>query len=256
MRPAWYSVRALLVAFVCIGLYGAYEVLEAPGNQIWGHTLVHGPTDRRVVALTFDDGPNPPYTNRILDVLRATHVHATFFVVGRAAAAYPAVIRRIVREGNVVANHTWDHAHLYMQTRAQMRRELTRTSDLLYRICGVRTRLMRPPFGARDFAVLDEARKEGYTVVMWSVPLPADWEQPGDWTIVSRVVTHVHDGSIIVLHDGNEGLLCGTDGIPAQACNREQDVAATREIIRILRGRGYRFVTIPQLLALMRTADR
>jgi peptidoglycan/xylan/chitin deacetylase (PgdA/CDA1 family) len=256
LRPARHFLRALCAAFVCIGLYAGYEVLEAPGNQIWGHTLVHGPTDRRVVALTFDDGPNPPYTDRILDVLRAEHVQATFFVVGRAAAAYPAVIRRIVREGNVLANHTWDHAHLYMQSRAQMRGELTRTSNLLYRISGVRTHLMRPPFGARDFAVLDEAHREGYTVVMWSVPLPQDWEQPGDRTIVARVVAHVHDGSIIVLHDGNEGVICGPGGAPARVCDRAQDVGATREIIRTLRARGYRFVTIPQLLALGRGSRR
>jgi peptidoglycan/xylan/chitin deacetylase (PgdA/CDA1 family) len=238
------------VALVCIAAYAAYEVLEEPRSQLWGHTLVHGPANRRVVALTFDDGPNPPYTDRILAVLRQEHVHATFFVVGRAAQAYPAEIRRMVLDGDAIGNHTWDHAHLYLQTREQMRWELTRTSDVLYRIAHVRTHLMRPPFGARDFAVINEAHREGYTVVMWSAPLPKDWEQPGDGTIVARVLPHVHDGSIIVLHDGNRGLVCGTAGVPAAACNRTQEVAATRDLIRILRARGFAFVTIPQILAL------
>jgi peptidoglycan/xylan/chitin deacetylase (PgdA/CDA1 family) len=106
---------------------------------------------------------------------------------------------------------------------------------------------MRPPFGARDFAVIDEAKAEGYEVVMWSVPLPKDWEQPGDATIAERVVDKVEDGSIIVLHDGNRGLTCG-GAIPRSACDRGQDVAATRRIVEELRARGYRFVTIPQLL--------
>ncbi|HEY0798098.1 MAG TPA: polysaccharide deacetylase family protein, partial [Candidatus Baltobacteraceae bacterium] len=241
---------SLLVAFVVVGAYLGYEALEAPSNQIWGHTLVDGPSNRRLVALTFDDGPNPPYTDQILDVLQQEHVHATFFVVGRAAQAHPSEIRRMVADGDAIGNHTWDHAHLYVETRAQMRGELVRTSDLLYRISRVRTHLMRPPFGARDFAVIDEARKEGYTVVMWSVPLPDDWEQPGVQTITARVIQHVRDGSIIVLHDGNRGLVCGAAGIPLQRCDRRQDVAATRAIINTLRAKGFGFVTIPQLLAL------
>jgi peptidoglycan/xylan/chitin deacetylase (PgdA/CDA1 family) len=88
---------------------------------------------------------------------------------------------------------------------------------------------------------------------MWSVPLPKDWEQPGDATIAKRVVDNVADGSIIVLHDGNEGILCARDHRPAHDCDRNQDVAATREIVDTLRARGFRFVTIPQLIA---DADR
>jgi peptidoglycan/xylan/chitin deacetylase (PgdA/CDA1 family) len=111
---------------------------------------------------------------------------------------------------------------------------------------------MRPPYGSRDFAVLDVAHRLGYTVVMWSVPLPHDWEQPGDATIARRVIDHVTGGSIIVLHDGNRGLVCGSQHIPARTCDRAQEIAATREIVEALRARGYRFVTIPQLLTATR----
>ena len=199
------------------------------------------------VALTFDDGPNPPYTDRILEVLEHERVHATFFLVGRAAVAYPETVRRIARDGNAIGNHTWDHAHLLVQPRSSMRAELRRTDEAIFRLTGRHTTLMRPPFGARDFAVIDEARKLGYTVVMWSVPLPEDWTQPGDVTIERRVVEHVTDGSIIVLHDGNRGIVCGHGTLPS-VCDRSQDVAATKLIVDALRGRGYRFVTIPQLL--------
>lgn len=225
-------------------------MLEAPGNQLFGRTFVSGASGLREVALTYDDGPNPPYTDRILDVLRDEHVPATFFVVGRAAAAYPATVRRIVAEGHALGNHTWDHPHLIVQSRAAMRTELERTDATIARITGRRTSLMRPPFGARDFAVLAVARSLGYRVVMWSVPLPRDWEQPGDTTIARRVTDLVSGGSIIVLHDGNRGRLCGRDRHTApHECDRSQDVAATRDIVETLRGRGYRFVTIPQLIA-------
>ena len=248
-------MRALAILAALAGSsYALYEQLEAPANQLFGRTLVRGATTVREVALTYDDGPNPPYTDRILDVLRDEHVPATFFVVGRAAVAYPATIRRIVREGHTLGNHSWDHRHLFVETRAAMRADLSRTSDALARIAHVRPTLMRPPFGARDFAVIAVARQLGYRVVMWSVPLPGDWEQPGDATIVRRVVSNVADGDIIVLHDGNRGIVCARESHPpAHECDRSQEVGATREIVETLRRRGYRFVSIPQLVA---DADR
>jgi peptidoglycan/xylan/chitin deacetylase (PgdA/CDA1 family) len=239
-------MAAVLTAAVA---YFGYTWVEDPRSQLFGKTIVSGPPQDRLVAITFDDGPNPPYTDRILDVLRAEHVHATFFVVGRAAAAYPGLIRRMVREGNAIGNHTWDHAHLLVLTRGQVHAELARTDDAIYRAAHVHTRLMRPPFGARDFHSLAQVHKDGYTPVMWSVPLPNDWEQPGDATIARRVLDRVAPGSIIVLHDGNRGLLCGRDHrLGPHVCDRGQDVAATREIIDALRGRHYRFVTIPELM--------
>jgi peptidoglycan/xylan/chitin deacetylase (PgdA/CDA1 family) len=246
-------VRRRLAIVACVlalvGYFG-YEAIEAPENQFLGRTVVRGSTKVPEIALTFDDGPNPPYTDRILDVLRREHVHATFFVVGRAAVAYPQTVRRIVREGNVLGNHTWDHPHLIMESRSAIRAELERTQRAIVKITGHPTRLMRPPFGIRDFRVIQEAHKLGYTVVMWSVPLPNDWEQPGDRTITRRVVPKVRDGSIIVLHDGNRGRLCSPRGpFKAHECDRSQEIAATREIVDALHARGFRFVTIPQLIA-------
>jgi peptidoglycan-N-acetylglucosamine deacetylase len=238
-----------LATVLALGSYLGYTIVEDPGSQLFGKTVTAGPSDAREIALTFDDGPNPPYTDRILDVLRAEHVQATFFVVGRAAVAYPATLRRIVREGHSIGNHTWDHSHLLVQSQETVGDELKRTDDAIYRITGIRTWLMRPPFGARDFAVLDEAKALGYTVVMWSVPLPNDWDQPGDATIVRRVIDNVHDGAIIVLHDGNRGIVCDPRRTAPKLCDRGQDVAATREIIERLKAQGYRFVTVPQLLA-------
>jgi peptidoglycan/xylan/chitin deacetylase (PgdA/CDA1 family) len=239
----------MLALALALGSYYSYEAVEAPENQLFGRTLYAGSPSVREVALTFDDGPNPPYTDRILDVLREEHVHATFFVVGRAAVAYPGTLRRIALDGNAIGNHTWDHEHMIVDSPAGIRSELTRTERAIERITGEKTDLMRPPYGARDFAVIDQAHKLGYHVVMWSVPLPKDWDQPGAATIAKRVIENVTSGSIIVLHDGNRGLLCGRDrGTTAADCNREQDIAATRKIVEALRAKGYRFVTIPELM--------
>ncbi len=247
------AIALLLVALVA---FWAYETAESPANQLFGKTLVSGPDDRRIVALTFDDGPNPPYTTRILDVLEREHVHATFFVVGRAVQAYPSVVRREALDGDAIGNHTWNHAHLIVLDAAQVRASLDRTDAAIYAATGEHTHLMRPPFGARDWLVLNQVRKLGYTPVMWSVPLARDWEYPPARVIEERIVSKVHDGSIIVLHDGNRGILCGEHHLSPHICDRRNDIEATRLIIDALKREGYRFVTVPQLLALEGTPTR
>ncbi|MBV9736704.1 MAG: polysaccharide deacetylase family protein [Candidatus Eremiobacteraeota bacterium] len=242
-------IVASLVLLAAV-LYGGYKLFEDPGNQWFGKTVVSGPSDQRLVALTYDDGPNPPYTDRILDVLAREKVQATFFVVGRAVVAYPQTMRHIVAGGHAIGNHTWDHRHLVILSRSGLRAEMDRTDAAIQKSVHVRTRLMRPPFGARDWLVLDEMRRLGYTVVMWSVPLPRDWEYPSAQTIARRVTAHVKDGSIIVLHDGNRGLLCAQRHLPVHVCNRASDIEATRLIVEELKRRGYQFVTIPALLAM------
>jgi peptidoglycan-N-acetylglucosamine deacetylase len=216
--------------------------LENPASQMFGKTVTRVPLRQKVVALTYDDGPNTPYTTEIVDYLHAQHVVATFFVVGRAVQAHPAVVRLEVADGNALGNHSWDHAHLVLETSRHVARELTLTDAAIVKAAGVHTRLFRPPFGARDYAVLDVARRMGYQVIMWSVPLPRDWQNPSPQVIRDRVLPYVRDGSIIVLHDGNRG----------RPGNREATVQATKLIVQALEAQGYRFVTVPELLELGR----
>lgn len=246
---------AIVVGAVAAVIFGVYELAESPGNQLFGKTLVSGPRNQRVVALTYDDGPNPPYTDRILNVLRDEHVHATFFVVGRAVAAYPQVVRRIYDDGNAIGNHTWSHEHLVLDDAAGLRQTLQRTDEAIYAATGSHTRIMRPPYGGRDWLVLDQARRLGYTPVMWSVPLANDWEYPPAPVIARRVLRYVADGSIIDLHDGNRGIICARQRVAPHVCDRSGDVEATRLIVEALKRRGYRFVTIPELLS-TRTSAR
>jgi peptidoglycan-N-acetylglucosamine deacetylase len=257
MTGAALAVRwAIACVAVALLIYGAYEFLESPGNQIFGKTVVRGPSGERVIALTFDDGPNPPYTNRILEVLRREHVHATFFVVGRAVEAFPGVVREEVRDGDAIGNHTWDHAHLVLYDAKALKETLERTDDAIFSATGRRSHIMRPPYGGRDWLVLDEARSLGFTPVMWSVPLPNDWEYPPPSVIAERVLRYAGDGAIIDLHDGNQGLLCQRAHLAPRVCDRSADVEATRLIVEALKRQGYRFVTIPELLRLDRPVTR
>jgi peptidoglycan/xylan/chitin deacetylase (PgdA/CDA1 family) len=220
----------------------AWYFFESPGNQIFGPTITRVAVRQKVVALTYDDGPNPPYTNEIVRYLHSRHVVATFFVVGRAVARYPQVMREEVADGDALGNHTWDHAHLILESRAHIARELELTDRAIVQATGVQTRLFRPPFGARDYTVIRVARALGYQVIMWSVPLPRDWQNPPPQVIANRVLRYVKDGSIIVLHDGNRG----------RPGNRAATVAATKIIVSALQAQGYRFVTVPELLRLGR----
>ncbi len=254
-------LRAALRFSVCcaaLAVFGfaVYEVAEQPTNQIFGRTITGGPSNKRVVALTFDDGPNSPYTERILNVLEQEHVRATFFVVGRAVQSYPWVVRREVRDGDAIGNHTWSHGHLIVMSLDQVRGSLKRTDAAIYKAAGIHTKIMRPPFGSRDWIVMQAAKDLGYSVVMWSVPLARDWEYPPASVIAQRILPYVTDGSIIVLHDGNRGELCSRDRLNPRVCDRRSDIEATRLIVQTLKLKGYRFVTVPQLIALGRAPNR
>lgn len=229
---------AALLAAVAGGAYAAYQTVESPASSFFGHAFTGVAPGRGIVALTYDDGPNDPDTSRILDVLKGEGVHATFFVVGRAAARDPAVLRRMVRDGHAIGNHTWDHAHLNVLSRAAIDGELARTEAAIFAATGLRTTLARPPFGARSFVVMDELRRRGYTCVLWSVPLANDWENLEPALIAKRILERTQDGSVIVLHDGDRG----------RPADRRRDVEATRLIVRDLKARGLRFVTVPEML--------
>jgi len=148
-RP-WQRVAAIVVGAIAI-LTVLWYVTESPRSQLWGPTITSEPVKQKVVALTYDDGPNPPYTDQIVEYLHAQHVPATFFVVGSAVHAHPDSVRREVAYGDALGNHTWDHAHLVLLSRVHITRELTSTEDEIQRVAGVRPTLFRPPFGARDF---------------------------------------------------------------------------------------------------------
>jgi peptidoglycan/xylan/chitin deacetylase (PgdA/CDA1 family) len=146
---------------------------------------------------------------------------------------------------------------LVLYDTSRLRDTLQRTDDAIFAATGQRSRIMRPPYGGRDWLVLGEVRRLGYTPVMWSVPLANDWEYPPPSVIAERVLRYAGDGAIIDLHDGNQGLLCNrATHLAPHVCDRGADVEATRLIVEALKREGYRFVTIPELLRLDRPFTR
>jgi len=153
-------------------------------------------------ALTFDDGPDPVWTPRLLQLLRAAHVHATFCLIGRQVAAHPALVRSIVAGGHAVCNHSWSHdEHLAGRPAGVVQRELARTQEAVRRAAGVTPRLFRAPGGVWSAALVAEARRQGMSALKWTVD-PRDWTRPGTAVIVRALLRDVRPGAVVLLHDG------------------------------------------------------
>jgi peptidoglycan/xylan/chitin deacetylase (PgdA/CDA1 family) len=179
------------------------------------------------VALTFDDGPDPTWTPRVLRLLALAHTRATFCVVGREVAKHPELVRAIVKGGHALCNHTWSHDELLAhRSPAVMRAELARTQAAVRAATGVTPTLFRAPGGAWSPAVEREARRQGMTPLKWQVD-PRDWARPGAKYVVGVVLATVRPGAVVLLHDG------GGD--------RSQTLAALSFLLPRLRQMGYSF---------------
>ncbi|HYE98331.1 MAG TPA: polysaccharide deacetylase family protein [Planctomycetota bacterium] len=181
------------------------------------------------IALTFDDGPTARGTERILEVLRAHAARATFFLCGRAAARRPALVRRIDEAGHLVGNHSYSHSFWRMLT-ASAYDEVLRTEALLWALTGKRSRLFRPPYGLCNPILLNRLRRAGFTIALFDL-VPWDWVRPGE-AVVASVEARARDGSIVVLHDHEEG---------------RATLEALPVILERLSARGFRFVGLDDL---------
>lgn len=183
----------------------------------------------KCVALTFDDGPVTG-TTQLLDLLKAKGVHATFFMVGSNVALHPALVRRMLADGNVLGNHTWDHAQLTRLDPAAMQQEITRTNAAIQKATGTVPTLLRPPYGATNPAVAKVAGQLGMAQILWNVD-PLDWKDRNAAIVTKRVLASTRAGSIVLSHDIHP--------------TSRQAYAA---IIDGLRAKGFTLVTVPELL--------
>ncbi len=210
----------------------------SPTGQWYGRTftgLAHG---TRQLALTFDDGPNDPHTQRLLDILARHNVHATFFLIGRYVRQRPDIVRAIANAGHAIGNHTFTHPLLIFKSAAEIRRQLSDCRAAIHDAVGEHSNLFRPPFGGRRPAVLRIARELGLEPVMWNVT-GYDWNAPPAPVIEAKVVRRIRGGDVILLHDGGHKQL-GAD--------RSQTVLATDRLIARYKSQGYDFVTIPEMI--------
>jgi peptidoglycan/xylan/chitin deacetylase (PgdA/CDA1 family) len=216
-----------------------WKVLKRPlslaARNLMG-TITHAQTNDPVLALTFDDGPHPEYTLRLLDVLDRYQARATFFCVGKFAAKHPEVIRQVAIAGHVIGNHTWDHSSFPLLTHRERCSQLKRCAEAL-RHYG--SRLFRPPYGQQNLASRLDLLQQGYQVVGWAHEA-GDWRLTNASQIVEQVLGGIRPGRIVVFHDRI------ATAQSSEYFNREPMLEAVQQILARLSGH-YRFVTVPEL---------
>jgi peptidoglycan-N-acetylglucosamine deacetylase len=203
---------------------------SAPANQsaiTFNSVHVDGP----YIAMTFDDGPSAALTPKLLDILAAHHIKATFFVLGEMVAEHPEILARAAREGHEIASHSWSHPNLAKMSQENVRSQLRRTDDEIKNAIGQRPTLFRPPYGS-----ITEREKRwihdefGYDIILWDVD-PLDWKRPGPSVVRNRILKETRPGSIVLSHDIHPGT-----------------IEAMPSTLDELEAKGFKFVTVSELL--------
>ena len=220
MRKRWLAMMGVVGILILLGT----ERTAAPADA-----SAEIPQETRYLALTFDDGPRPGTTDRLLDGLKQRGASATFFLVGEQAALYPNLVKRMQEEGHQVGNHTWSHVRLEDKAADTLQQEVGKTEMLLHNILGGNHYWLRPPYGLLEETV---AKQVNVPMVKWSVD-PRDWESRDAEKIYRAVLQKVRPNSIILLHD-----------------IYEPSVVAALRLVDQLQEEGYLFVTVEELLAL------
>jgi polysaccharide deacetylase family sporulation protein PdaB len=226
----------LYVFFTVTGFTGRPQKHNRNYYESRGEVVWEVPMKEKLIALTFDDGPNPKSTPQILDLLKRYQAHATFFVVGNRIDKFPGMIQRESKEGHEVANHT--NSHIYFTNEINetiITNEIVKAMEKITAITGKKCPWFRPPGGYFNEKVVNIARQNGYTVVLWSWHQDTrDWSIPGVEKIVNKVLDNAHNGDIVLLHDYVRGST--------------QTIQALKIILPELKQRGFRMVNISELM--------
>ncbi len=209
------------------------------GEEIFGDIIWRVETNKKVVALTLDDGPDPKYTPKVLKLAREKHIKLTFFLVGREIELHPELARQEVAAGHVIGNHTWDHTVMKLLDEGHDVMEIEKCEKEIEKICGRRTHLFRPPKGLWDGDTFLAAAESGYRMILWSVALEHHAAKTPE-EMAQRVLKKVRPGMIILAHDGE----------PCHPVNRGKTMKALPLLVDGLLKEGYSFVTVPELLEL------
>jgi peptidoglycan/xylan/chitin deacetylase (PgdA/CDA1 family) len=194
--------------------------------------FINGQGEKKVVALTFDDGPDPVNTPKILKILRDNNVHATFFCIGKQIEGSKSVIEQAYNDGDVIGSHSWSHKDFTTISTAAINDEVILTENKIYKIIGIKPALIRPPYGSTNDTVENTLTALNYKSILWSIDT-LDWEQREPSNILSNVIDNVRPGEIILMHcDGDKKAT--TEALP--------------NIIIKLKEMGYNFVTVDKLL--------
>jgi peptidoglycan-N-acetylglucosamine deacetylase len=226
--PHWEDARKIVARSV-MDLYTQHG--PELGKSATVHTLIRGDISKKEIALTFDDGPHPTYTPKLLAILKQFNAKATFFVVGEMAEKYPNLIRDEIAAGHSVGNHTYHHVNLTKISPEYVATEIKACGEVIRDITGKPPHLFRPPGGDFNRQVSMVSTALDYTTVLWTDD-PGDYASPGEAVINSRLMSSVNNGGIILIHDGIQ-----------------QTIDVLPKILKVLQERGYKFVTIDEMLA-------
>lgn len=232
----WIMVPVVF-ALVIAGLFGIWQLTNARTFQLFGDLVARVDTDQAVVALTFDDGPTTDYTQPVLEILKVHDVRATFFLTGREAAQNPAGVRAIADAGHEIGNHSWSHNRMILMSPTTVREEIENT-DAAIRDAGYKGELhFRPPYGKKLVALPWYLAQNDRTTIMWDVEPEADPVTAADpQAMADYVIANATNGSIIIMHVMYERRGTSRQALPA--------------LIDGLKARGFKFVTVSELLAL------
>lgn len=222
--------------------YNGFTLREWWRDLHSGIVLSHAATSEKVVALTFDDGPDPNYTPRVLDTLHHYAIHATFFQQGRLIQQYPWITRRAVGEGNCIGNHTFTHPYLTHLTPQAVRTEMESCEHCLETNAGITTALFRSPRGDWNPTIYRQTVHDHEHLILWTLALEHH-DAPTPQAMAQRVLQRVRPGDIILMHDG-------------AFVSRESTVQSLPILIEGLQRLGYRCVTVPELLHIPATNAR
>ena len=207
------------------------SVGKRPTEQNITFNSVH--TDGPYIAMSFDDGPSATLTPKLLDLLAARHIKATFFVIGENVMEHPEIVARAAREGHEIGNHSWSHPNLAKMSQESVRSQLQRTDVAIKNATGERPTLMRPPYGSitdrEKHWIHDEF---GYRIILWDVD-PYDWKRPGPAVVRNRILKETRPGSIVLSHDIHPGT-----------------IEAMPSTLDALEAKGLKFVTVSELIGM------
>lgn len=197
-------------------------------------------TDQKKVAITFDDGPSPVWTPKILDELKKAGIKATFFMIGHHVQKYPDIARRIAQEGHTIGNHGYAHSVLLYYTLAEIEEEIKYTEHVIREITGKTTKIFRPPKAWLNKGIKEKIRSLGYAIVLWSLN-SKDWVSFNHKHMVRYLSRNIKNGDILLFHDS--GNVWTTEG-----GNRTQTVKAISLLARTLKEKGFEFVSVEELM--------
>ena len=204
-------------------------------------TIYRVKTDKKHVVLTFDDGPSPVWTPKILDELKSENIKATFFMIGHHVQKYPEIAKRVVEEGHTVGNHGYAHSVMFYYTPAEIEEEIKYTEHVIKEITGVTTKYFRPPKAWVRKAIKEKIKSMGYETILWSLN-SKDWVSFNHKSIVRYISQRVKNGDILLFHDS--GSVASTEG-----GSRLQTVKTISLLARTLRDKGFEFTSVEELIS-------